>query len=271
MISPLDHTLRRPLLLCLLAALTFGAGCAELDRDREREDDRDVPVIIDDAPAINDDGDTGEVGLDVIAVTGAGTVNGRLYSQFTHMYGKDLNGRALEFGFARLTDTTGKARTLRVSMTLQGYSTTISQDVELSPGGTQDVYMSPVFDLEKIYNVTSEVRSNFEVVVSERNAPVVTLNTPITLQPINRFTWFSQDSDGKLTDLRPFVLTMAIPNDRDGAVEQLLREAAMYLPDGNIPTPDSIGEDWSIHMANAVYNAIQARGIFYSNITGSFF
>ena len=263
MISHTRPSFARPLALCLLLVLSFGAGCIEDDRTIDSSSYNNDVFVIDD-----DTNSSTQADLSV-TIPREDTPDVRLYSQLAHIIGKS---EGFDLSPIELTNQRNTPRNLRISMPLQGYSTTINQDVQLGVSETKEVTMTPVMDLEKIYALTSEVRSNIEVVVYENNAPIVTLNQSIVIQPINRFTWFVTDTKGELlADLRAFVLTMAIPNDRDGAVAQLISEAAMYMPDGNIPTPESTGEDWSILIANAIYNALQARQLFYSNITGSFF
>lgn len=248
--------------LTLVLVLVLTVGCGEADSDE--------PIMVDEDDVDDVVLDEGEVSLvDAQFMVGS---NGEYYANMAHLQGRQLGDMRLHFASNMVLENEGsKAETATVHVVLQGYSEIASQNVEVPANSTVEVPpLNPTIDYDQLYSVTTPVSANIQVEVHVGDSLVDLRSESVEIQPLNRFRWF-WESNGEYLDMRPFIGVLITPEDRENEIQSLLTDAAQYTQNGSIHGYQGNSEEDALEQAAAIYYALQARGMVYTDVSGSFF
>jgi hypothetical protein len=213
---------------------------------------------------------TGEADVQVEAFNVLTDGDGSFLTFLAHMMGADLGDDTLPFATVTLSSE-GGIEDLILEVEMPGYSEVYRQTISVEAGAPTTIALRPpAFDFERLYAVTSAVAASAEVRLLVDGDLVDVGTQSFQIQPLNRFKFFLSAEDGKL-DMRPFIATFVTPEDREHKIQELLTEAAAFSQSGAIIGYQAGTADSAYDQARAVYNALQARGMVYTSVAGSFF
>ena len=190
-----------------------------------------------------------------------------------HVFGRSLGERELHFiDSLKIENEGATAQTVIARVELQGYSEPGEQRVDLGAFETKTVPADVTFDFDKLYSVTTPVMAAVRVQLLQGGEVVDVHSRQVAVEPKNKISWFREKSDGTIVDLRPFVVVMVTPHDRDNQIETLISEAVAYTERGAIVgyEPGGTG-DFIVDEVEAVFSALRARGMTYTNVPGAYF
>lgn len=283
----------RALLPALLLALPLTA-CGQLDAGAPAppaEEDEEARVTLEDdedheddegssrppgggapgfGPERPGDEEPSGAGVSISSMSWLGSEDGHMLTFLAHLLGGHVGGVPLELVSVSVTNETGEPREVLVEAELIGYSRPTRRQVELAPGQTADLELTPTFEFGALYALTSAAQADIEVRVLEGGELVDLYGEGIRVDPLQRVRWFIEEA-GEYIDMRPFVVGLITPEDQGHAIQKLLTEAAAYTSTGSIHGYQATTREGVHDQIRAVYQALQARGIVYTNVPGSFF
>ena len=203
------------------------------------------------------------------------TLGGDFLSSWAHLFGRWQNDDGQELHLVsgiRIANPSSAAVTAFVQVDMPGFARPATRQVVLPAGGPVDVDpMTPYFDYDALYDVVSSVTAEISVELSVGNERVDFRSESVSVEPVGRVRW-QYHENGERYDMRPFVVTLVTPDDRDGAIQRLIREAAPYTSSGAMVGYQPGTLETSYEQAEAVYLALQnAYRMVYTNVPGSFF
>ncbi len=201
----------------------------------------------------------------------ANTFDGAVLGYIAHIYGRRLGENLIPLVSAVEVANDGDAPAdVIVEVAIEGYTATTAASVTVPAYGTARVSdLTPAFNFDAVRGVTTSQLANLRVRVLRNGALMAVHDTPVTLEPRNRVRWFVPDGEGGLVDLRPSSLTLVTPDAPE--VRDLIAEAPSYSEYGAMfgyqrGTPEAVHDQ-----IRAVWDAVQARGVRYTSVGGSFF
>lgn len=145
----------------------------------------------------------------------------RFPTAFSHLIGSPVLALSLPLVELTLTNSGSAAAFASVEVELSSYSTPATQSVQIPPGGSVDLELSPALDLVKLFAQTSDVPSNIRTTVRVGGAIVAQQTHQVIVLGRNGLL---------LTQANPYAAVFVTPNDKAGAVAQLLAAAAQQMP-----------------------------------------
>lgn len=190
--------------------------------------------------------------------------------------------RALEISHvdAAFTNNATEAATLRFVVDLPGYTTKETAEVvRVAPGGSSTVALHLNFDATKLADLQGKLRASMDVTVScmigDKTETIYEKAHPVEILGPNEAVLGALDENGEWQDwgtLLPVFITPESP-----AVQELLRMAAEYHPDGSIAgyqcgaCDEDEWTEYTTAQVEAIYDALKYEyAITYINMPGSF-
>lgn len=196
--------------------------------------------------------------------------DGLLRGYLAHLYGRRIGENTLSLlGSATLMNDETETVDVIVEVEVPGYTEVARRSVTIPAFSSASISdITPAFNFAKIYSVATSVVANLEVRALKGSSLVDLHSLPITIEPLNRVSWFVQ-RDGEVHDRRVFSLTLITPDATE--VHNLITEAAQFSSHGSMFGYQNWSMENVIDQINAVWLAVQNRGVVYTNVPGSFF
>ncbi len=199
--------------------------------------------------------------------------DGSFYTSLAHLLGRKIGGTA-ELNLLseiQIQNKTSSRQTVFVQVYIPGFSEVGMHRVELGSKEKQTVPSINVsFDYAALYDVTTPVSTSMQIGVYDGEKLIDFQSIPIFIQPLTRFRWAIADGND-FQDMRPLAVVYVTPEDRGNEVQRLLTEAAQHSVKKAIIGYQGKTIESGLDQIQAVYNAIKARGMVYTNVPGSFF
>lgn len=204
--------------------------------------------------------------LEVVTNDDDGLVRGYL----AHLYGHKIGETTLSLlDSATIMNDGANSEDIILEVEIPGYTEVARKSATIPPFSSASVAdITPAFDFSKVYSVATSAAANLEVRVLKGGALVAVHSQPITIEPLNRVSWFVR-SGGETRDFRLFSLTLITPDAPE--VHQIITEAAQYSEHGAMFGYQNLSLENVVDQVKAVWLAIQNRGVVYTNVPGSFF
>lgn len=217
-------------LIFVIASLFIPMACNLFTPDKNSTllDDIDQSVNITEQPLIPEENPTpvpeqeSEGGIDIEYIYTDG-----LATALYHLYGNVLD----HFVDVYLTNNSTEPVTVLVETEIEGYSTTASDTVDISPGEQVEIHQNPRLVPEAVDKLNSEQPGNFHIVITQldddRDRLLLEETKEILLYSRRDHVWIEGlDLNGQ------FDMYAAWVTPTDPAVEELLRAAADYTSSG---------------------------------------
>lgn len=222
----------------------------------------------------DDDFSVGENGSVVVAELDPFIdTDGSFYTSLAHLLGRKIGADA---GFHLLNNTkiqnkTSSRQTVFVQVYIPGFSEVGMHRVELAAKETKTIPgINVSYDYAALYDVTTPVATSLQVGVYDGEKLIDFQSVPIFIQPLTRFRWMIADGNS-YQDMRILSVVYVTPEDRGNEIQRLLTEAAQYSKHKAIVGYQGNTVEDGLDQIQAVYNAVKARGMVYTNVPGSFF
>ncbi len=157
-----------------------------------------------------------------------------------------------------------KTKRLRVSCTVQGYSAEAIETIEVGPGRTDTVLLSPTYFPSKLKEVTELTRASVTVLVEDLDAKAEMHRTlRVSLLALSSMPLAIPDpATGQRRDMKPYLAAFVTPNAPE--VMSFVRKAADKHPNKML-----VGYQGDagvvIAQAKAIFDALKDSGIVYVN------
>jgi len=200
----------------------------------------------------------------------AGDDSGKILGYLAHIYGHQINGSTISLlSSATIENTGANAEDVIVEVQIPGYTEKGRASLLVPAHASASVTnITPAFKFDQVYGVTTSAAANLEVTVVRGDATLALHSQPVTIEPVNRVLWYMKSGED-LLDVRVLALTLITPDAP--AVHTLLTEAAGYSRYGAMFGYQNLSDETVWDQVNAVWAAVQARGVVYTSIPGSFF
>lgn len=199
--------------------------------------------------------------------------NNTLFTAYAHMIGRSWGGVKTYLAHdIVIYNPSPQAASYIVEVEIPGYAYRTQANLRV-PGRSRGSLpgLAPTFELPKLYNLTSPVRAEAQLRLTRNGNVIDVRNQEIIIEPVNRVRWAMQLSDGQQMDVRPMVVTLITPSDRNGMVSRIVTDSANLMPGRKMVGYTGANNQEVILQSNAIYEAIKRRGLVYTNIPGSFF
>ncbi len=146
-----------------------------------------------------------------------------------------------------------------------------SRELVLDPGETVSFHLSPSFDLEKLYRLTTPVPTEARLIVRRENGREAVFSKRMIVEPVTRVRWAMPSGRDGVLDMRPLLATLVTPSDRAGSVHKLIRDAASFLKPPVMRGYQSKSPREVRLQVKALYSALQRRRYTYTSVGETFF
>jgi hypothetical protein len=198
---------------------------------------------------------------------------GKFLTYLAHVLGQEISGTKIHFAKAiEVENLTETEQHFVLSAQLQGYSQVGTKTITLPPGGVEVFHIDVSLDFSQLYSVSSPVAGVAEVKLETPTGQIVDIvSRTLQIQSKNTVFWEMQNSEGQFVDLRPAIVTLVTPQDKDNLIEGLITEAGNLLEQGAMVGYQSGQDQVVVDQAAALYNALKQRGMIYTHVPGNFF
>ncbi len=247
----------------MLSVLVVGCGPAPvqpLDHDST-----DIP------PGVFDDDDAVPLGSDLsILGTAVGIIEeNRIHGHVAHL-APWLQREGVELALIGLRNDGSAAAEVDVTLRIPDFARPTTRRFEVPADGADHTFqLTPEFDLRGIYDLQSTINTTMTMVVASEDDEI-SEQLPIEIIPRTRVPWFVAEGgeDGAPLDVRMFVLSLVQPDSPP--VAELLSDARGFAPNRTLRGYQGTSSEVYAEVG-AIWAAMQAAGIGYSNVTGNFF
>lgn len=197
--------------------------------------------------------------------------DGHFYAYLAHILGRRIGDEEASLVRAAIENTGQVRERVTVRVELAPWASPVSRELQIDPGQRVAFDLSPSFDLEKLYRLTTPVPTEARLVIRRENGRETSFSKRLILEPVTRVRWAMPSRRGDTTDMRPLLVTLVTPSDRGGTIHKLIRDAASYLKPPVMRGYQS-GKPAEVRLqAKALYMALQRRRYTYTSVGETFF